>query len=102
VDLVVAEQLILDGINSILDGVTTHAPSYPWVVAPAYEGKYYTPTLRLAMWHALAGTRGLRHPSVRPYHLASPSRRREREKEREREREKVGGERQITRNDTPL
>jgi hypothetical protein len=45
---------------------------------PAYDGEYllqyYTPTLRLAMWHAFADTRGLRHPSVRPNHLASPSR----------------------------
>ena len=23
--------------------------------APAYDGEYYTPTLRLAMWHAFAG-----------------------------------------------
>jgi len=36
--------------------------------APAYDGEYYTPTLRLAMWHALAGTRRLRHPSDRPNH----------------------------------
>jgi hypothetical protein len=28
--------------------------------APAYDGECYTPTLRLAMWHALADTRGLR------------------------------------------
>jgi hypothetical protein len=27
------------------------------------------------MWHALADTRGLRHPPVRPNHLAAPSRR---------------------------
>ena len=34
-------------------------------------GVRYTPTLCLAVWHALAGTRGLRHPSVRPNHLAA-------------------------------
>jgi hypothetical protein len=28
--------------------------------SPAYAGEYYTPTFRLAMWHGLAGTRGLR------------------------------------------
>jgi hypothetical protein len=28
------------------------------------------------MWHAFADTRGLRHPFVRPNHLAAPSRRR--------------------------
>jgi len=37
------------------------------------RSEYYTPTVRLAMWHALAGTRGLRG--------------RERKRERERERE---------------
>jgi hypothetical protein len=31
------------------------------------------PTLQLAMWHAIADTRGLRHPFVRPNHLATPS-----------------------------
>jgi len=44
--------------------------------APAYDGEYYTPTLRLAMWHAFADTRGLRHPLVHPNHLAAVSRRR--------------------------
>jgi hypothetical protein len=24
----------------------------------AYDGEYYTPTFRLAMWHAIADTRG--------------------------------------------
>ena len=38
--------------------------------APAYDGECYTSTLRLAMWHALADTRGLRPSSVRPNHLA--------------------------------
>jgi hypothetical protein len=27
---------------------------------PAYDGEYYAPTLRLAMWHAFADTRGER------------------------------------------
>jgi hypothetical protein len=43
---------------------------------PAYDGEYYTPTLRFAMWHAFADTRGLRHPFVQPNYLAAPSRRR--------------------------
>ena len=38
--------------------------------------EYYNPTLRLAMCHAFADTRGLRPPSVRPNHLAAPWRRR--------------------------
>jgi hypothetical protein len=42
----------------------------------AYDGEYYSPTLRLAMWSALADTRVLRPPSVRPNHLAAPCRRR--------------------------
>jgi hypothetical protein len=44
--------------------------------AQAYAGEYSTPTLRLAMWHAWADTRGLRPPSVRPNHHAPPWRRR--------------------------
>ena len=43
--------------------------------APAYDGEYYTPTLRLAMWHAFAVTRGLKPPSVRPNRLAALRRR---------------------------
>ncbi len=42
----------------------------------AYGSELYTPTLRLAMWHALADTRGLRPSSVHPNHPAAPSRRR--------------------------
>jgi hypothetical protein len=34
-------------------------------------------TLRLVMWHAFAGTRGLRPPWVRPNHLAAPWRQRD-------------------------
>ena len=55
---------------------------------PAYDGEYYTPTLRLAIWHALAGTSGLRHASARPYHLAAPSRRRAPRDVRAREKER--------------
>ncbi len=40
------------------------------------EVEYYTPTLRSAMWHSFADSGGLRPPSVRPNHLAAPSRRR--------------------------
>ena len=45
---------------------------------PAYDGEYYTPTLRLAMWLALADTRGLRQgpvPWSEPHNLAAPRRR---------------------------
>jgi hypothetical protein len=36
-----------------------------------------SPAFRLVMWHAFAGTRGLRPPWVRPNHLAAPSRQRD-------------------------
>ena len=44
--------------------------------ARAYDGEYYTPTLRLAMLHALAGTWGPRQTSFLLNHLAAPSRQR--------------------------
>jgi hypothetical protein len=47
---------------------------------PAYGGEYYTPTLRLALWHAFQQhTRGTRPSPVRPERERENARARERE-----------------------
>ena len=38
--------------NALSDDITSGR------TGPAYDGEYYTPTFRLAMWHAIADTRG--------------------------------------------